>query len=438
MIDEAARLEALARYAIFDSEPEPEFDRLTALAQRTLDVPIALLTFVDATRQLLKSRQGLTRPETPRSESFCQYALGSSDVLEVPDSHLDARFRDTPLVVGPPHIRFYAGAPLVTPAGHVLGTLCAIDRVPRKLTDSQRATLVDLSKLAMEQIELRRARRAATSHIDELLTVLDHVPSGLVVFDANFRCTWANQAMGELFGLEAKQLLGWTPDDAAKHVATLAEDPDAALGQREAMRTYSNSGNVAQFVLTKPTRRVLRRQLFRLAIADRPAIAVWTDVSHEAEALATSRKEASTDALTGLSNRRAAESQLSLACAGQGPVSVVVFDVDHFKRVNDSFGHDVGDEVLVAVAQAMRGAARTNDFIARWGGEEFLAVLQTDCAGARLFAERVRLAVMALTTRAGHVTISAGLSVVRTPGDVKQADQRLYDAKRLGRNRVEG
>ncbi|PZR13290.1 MAG: hypothetical protein DI536_13475 [Archangium gephyra] len=114
-----------------------------------------------------------------------------------------------------------------------------------------------------------------------------------------------------------------------------------------------------------------------------------------------------------------------------------LFDVDHFKKVNDTFGHDVGDVVLQQVADALRSSARTGDFVARWGGEEFLAVV-ADPAGAQRFAERVRLAVSALETPAGRVTISGGISPVQRPGDVKRADERLYEAKRQGRNRVLG
>lgn len=153
---EGARLAALREYRILDTAPERAFDDLTMLASHICGTPMALITLVDAERQWFKSRVGITLEETPRALSFCAHALSARDMLIIPDAREDARLRDNPLVTGNPHIRFYAGAPLVTPEGHTLGTLCVVDRVTRTLTPVQIEALDALRRQVQSQLELRR------------------------------------------------------------------------------------------------------------------------------------------------------------------------------------------------------------------------------------------------------------------------------------------
>jgi anti-sigma regulatory factor (Ser/Thr protein kinase) len=153
--DETARLAALARYRILDTAPEQAFDDLTLLASQICGTPIALLTLVDADRQWFKSRVGVSLTETSRSIAFCADAIQGTGLFTIPDALGDARFRSNPLVAGEPRIRFYAGAPLVTPDGHALGTLCVLDLVPRTLTPEQVDALQALKRQAEAQLELR-------------------------------------------------------------------------------------------------------------------------------------------------------------------------------------------------------------------------------------------------------------------------------------------
>lgn len=154
--DEVARLEALYQYQVLDTAPESAFDDLTLLAAQICDVPIALVSLVDADRQWLKSSVGLEAAETSRDVSFCAHAIHQSELFVVRDAREDERFATNPLVTGEPSIRFYAGAPLLTSAGHAIGTLCAIDRVPRELSGQQQEALRALARQVMMQLELRR------------------------------------------------------------------------------------------------------------------------------------------------------------------------------------------------------------------------------------------------------------------------------------------
>jgi len=155
--NEPERLAALQDYAILDSAPEADFDDLTRLAAQICGTPIALVSLVDAHRQWFKARVGLADSELPREVAFCVHTLVRPDeLLIVPDTTRDERFRENPLVIDRPGIRFYAGTPLVNPDGHVLGTLCVLDTIPRDLTHEQLVALRTLGRQVMAQLEQRR------------------------------------------------------------------------------------------------------------------------------------------------------------------------------------------------------------------------------------------------------------------------------------------
>ena len=152
-IDDAARVRALRRLQLLDTPPEERFDRLTRLAKRLFDVPIALVNLVDAHRVWIKSNQGLADAvEAPRDVAFCSHAIVGDDLLLVPDATRDVRFADNPFVTGAPDVRFYAGCPLRLPNGHTVGVLCLLDREPRTLDDEQRSLLRDLAGMAEQEL----------------------------------------------------------------------------------------------------------------------------------------------------------------------------------------------------------------------------------------------------------------------------------------------
>lgn len=186
--DEHARLDALRACALLDTEAEERFDRLTAIAQALFDVPIVLVSLVDAERQWFKSKQGLDATETPRDISFCGHAILQPQQLLVIENALeDKRFSDNPLVTGPPNIRFYAGAPIRDSNGYALGTLCLIDSTPRQLSNKQKTMFRQLAVLVEQEIqyqdvtELNQQLRLSR---DQYASLVENIPG------VTYRCRY--------------------------------------------------------------------------------------------------------------------------------------------------------------------------------------------------------------------------------------------------------
>jgi anti-sigma regulatory factor (Ser/Thr protein kinase) len=244
-INEPARLEALRRYRILDTEPEQAFDDLTLLASQLCGTPIALITLLDGDRQWFKSKVGLSVSQTSRKVAFCAHAMTGHDIMVVPNALKDERFRDNPFVTGEPHVRFYAGAPLVTPEGHALGTLCVLDHVSRALTEPQLKALDALRRQVLGQLELRRnlnELRAALAERDraeadqaalvhELRSSLDHVTklTGLMPYCSTCELNMvipADPLAIPQVSEGVQQLLrtkGWADDDLAQVELALQE-----------------------------------------------------------------------------------------------------------------------------------------------------------------------------------------------------------------------
>jgi PAS domain S-box-containing protein len=206
LLYEEKRLQTLQRYGILDTLPESEYDDIVQLAARLCEVPIALVSLVDRDRQWFKANVGLPGvSETERCISFCTFAVEQEQVFIVEDAARDARFAANPLVTGAPFIRFYAGAPIQSEDGFLLGTLCVIDRKPRALTEEQRKSLLALKRQVETHLRLRLQVRQAEARNRQLM---DTSGDAVFLLDEKGMMVDVNPVAQRLLGLGAEQLLG--------------------------------------------------------------------------------------------------------------------------------------------------------------------------------------------------------------------------------------
>ena len=242
---EEARLAALHRYEILDTPAEEAFDRLTRLTSMMLEAPIALIGLADSHRHWFKSKVGLDGGEMPLTSSLCVHTVRSARLLIIEDAGRDLRFQDHPLVTGEPLVRFYAGAPLLTPDGFVIGSLCAIDSRPRCLTAAQRAALQDLAGLVVDQLELRRTARSLERELTDrqeaerarretearLTAAIESLPFDFWLTDTDGRCVLQNTLDREAWGDAIGRKLVDTTDDPRLRERWAASNRRALAGQ---------------------------------------------------------------------------------------------------------------------------------------------------------------------------------------------------------------
>ena len=471
------RLAALRQLALLDTPSEAAFDRLTRLATATLGVPVALVSLVDGDRQFFASCVGLPEPwrsarQTPLSHSFCQHTVASRAPLIIADA------RDHPLVrdnraIPALDVVAYAGIPLVTADGHALGSFCAIDHRPRDWTAAELAILTDLAAAAVTEIELRAARADLERRVAERTAELrvanrtlagelakraraeaalresegryralvEQAPDGICVFEEGGRflevsaraCAMLGYARAELLQLRTTDLIA-PADLAARPLPPLVAGGGSLLEER-LMRRKDGTTFPAEASVTR--------------LPDGRKQAILRDIGERKRLEARLAHQATHDALTGLPNRRLFEEHLGRALAPRhrdaGLVAVAFLDLDHFKVVNDSLGHAVGDRLLTVVADRLRGSVRPGDLVARFGGDEFMVLLRhlADEREVVEVAERIRSALrapIALVGRAFVVGASVGI-VLRipdgTPADdlLRDVDVAMYQAKAAGKGR---
>jgi len=222
--NEPSRIAALCGLAVLDTPPEERFDRITRIAQRHFQVPIALVSLIDSERQWFKSRQGLDATETPRDISFCGHAILSDEVFYIPNALEDSRFADNPLVSDGPKIRFYAGAPLHSPEGERIGTLCIIDDKARQFSRDELELLRDLANCVEEEfcrVDLMKSARILGDQEQRIRALVDTIVDGIIVIDAKGRIQTLNPAAVALFG--------YSPDEVQEqNIKILMPEPYAA------------------------------------------------------------------------------------------------------------------------------------------------------------------------------------------------------------------
>jgi diguanylate cyclase (GGDEF)-like protein/PAS domain S-box-containing protein len=468
---EDERLAALARMEIMDTEREPEFDELIETAAAICDAPISLVTLLDDKRQWFKAAVGLGLRETPREIAFCGQAI-QQELLIVEDATKDARFADNPMVTGDEHIRFYAGMPIASPDGFLLGTLCVLDRVPRTLTATQVATLKVLGRQVNAQIELRVHRlhmQRALKTTEEtkmkltaserlFQTFMNSGPFMGFLKDTEGRFTYYNKLFAEKFGITQEEWIGiedynlFPPemaDDYRKYDQQVLETNALCVTTEP---TIDADGTVSYWKTYK----------FPCTDADGAKLigGVALDVTEELQRAAELQgyqreleqandklqELAATDPLTGLANRRVFDERLAVEFAQakrkKRDLSVLMLDLDRFKRRNDLYGHQQGDAALRQFARLLEECTRESDLAARYGGEEFVLLLpETDVPEAMQLANRILETVRGATWEDEPLTISIGAANFEPATTsarrlVNLADEALYAAKKQGRDRV--
>ena len=462
--NEPERIAALRSYAVLDTGPERDFDRITALAARVLKVPIVLVSLVDTERQWFKSCIGLDTRQTGRDVAFCAHAILSDVPMVVPDALEDARFSDNPLVVGAPFIRFYAGAPLKSSDGQNIGTFCVIDTKPRALVDDDAALLAELAAVVMNELELRRTTRRLQEQATELDRALREAETNRRLFERIAQTSPDAIYMLDLKTLRTRYLnrdssdrLGLTEEEIAAlgdaFIATVVhpDDLERVTNHFGVFDGLTDDRSVELTYRIKHAKEegyrwfLAHEKVFSRDEQGRPAeiLGVATDITELKRAEEKLSHLATTDDLTGAPNRRAFRQRLEqLVAEGERNrrFALAMVDIDHFKRVNDVHGHQVGDQALTAVARTLSRQVRVVDHVARYGGEEFAVLfVDADEPTAVRLAERLRAAVgdirdpLPLTASFG---VAAYAPRMGADGLVKAADEALYEAKNSGRDRV--
>lgn len=446
---DAERLTAMGHYQAPANHSIRGLDAILRHAKRVFRVPIAIVSFVGADRQHFMARVGIDVCSTARQDSFCSHAILKHHVMVVPDATLDPRFQASPLVSGEHAIRFYAGAPLLTPDGHAIGALCIKDTVPRPrgLTADERDCLAEMAELVMDRLEAQRLATVEADGQRRFDAVAESAADAIITADGRNRIVSWNSAAGRMFGYTAAEAVGQSlsmivPDRfRAMHKAGLeraaAGLPTKLVGSLVTVPALRRDGTEFPIELSLSHWRENGEHCFG---------AICRDITERQETEAKLKYAAEHDALTGLANRTVLDERLKLASAQGRPVSLIMVDLDGFKDINDSLGHAAGDEVLKIVASRLSAIAGTNVLPCRLGGDEFVLLIE-DRADPQQAVELARRSIeaiemqMELGERSVYVGACAGAATITGTDWVddlplQQADLALYKAKASGRGRV--
>ncbi|WP_339420230.1 putative bifunctional diguanylate cyclase/phosphodiesterase [Pseudomonas sp. RL_105y_Pfl1_103] len=442
------RIQMLNAFELMDTPPEHEYDQIVQMASRIFDVPIVLISLVHRDRQFFKARVGLAACETGRDVSFCNYAIMGRDVFLILDALQDERFRSNALVVGAPHIRFYAGAPLVTATGHMLGSLCLIDNKPReKFSERDQRVLKDLAVIVIEKMELRRLELKNEDSLTRFMNITSTSPDAIICSNSKNQITSWNNSAELIFGHRSEDAVGKTLDIIipqemrSRHHAgfsrVVSGGPTSIIGKSVNLTALHRDGHKIPIELS----------LSQWTEAGEAQVgAIIRDVTKRVAAEKLLKHAAEYDHLTGLANRSTLKQRIKEACDAQIAAAILLIDLDGFKDVNDTLGHAAGDFVLRVTSSRLRKRVPTCHMVARLGGDEFV-VFMAEIADEHKAIE-LGLALIALIEEPiefqdNSIYIGASIGVSMRSGSdydgeqmLGNADLALYQAKSDGRSLV--
>ena len=443
---EELRLEAVRQYGPLEPFKEEVYGELLELAMDLFDVPTAFISFVDRHDQVFPVRRGLELCSTSREVSFCAHAVAQEAMLVVLDASVDCRFSSNPLVTGAPHIRFYAGAPLITQAGYTVGTLCLVDSEPRDVfCEAERQHLRRLADIVRDKLELRRLELAGQASQVRFENITATSPDGIICADANGRITFWNVAAERLFGHSATEAIGRSID--------LIVPPRRPDNQDDCLRLVAGGeappfvGRVAELIGLRSDGTEFPLELSLSMWQEAGGLsfgAIVRDITerraHEEQLI----RLASHDPLTELPNRTVLHRRIEQLGGGFESAALLIVDLDGFKMVNDDLGHAAGDAVLRQAAERLLGCVRSADTVARLGGDEFALLLRgvRDAMQAGEIAEAVtRVLSQPFNVHGESVSVGASVGIAVHPSDgatidelLSNADLALYQAKSDGRH----
>ena len=428
LADENDRLARLAEYDAAGSFDDGDFAPILALARELFEVASAFVSLVGHDEQVFVAKQGLTLCRTDRSVSFCTHAIAHADVMVVLDAREDNRFRDNPLVLGPPFIRFYVGAPLVDAAGAAIGTLCiAGDRPRDEFPQALRNHLQHLAAIVLGKLELRRLALAGVVGQTRFENIAATSPDSIVCADHDNRIVFWNAAAERLFGRSAAEAVG--------------QPLTIILPERFASAHATGLSRVARGEAPRIVGKVLDLAARRANGTEFPielSLSMWRDGEHRSFGAIIrdiserkAREEelflmAHQDTLTGLPNRAALRRRVE---ALTGPAVLLLVNLDGFRMVNDDHGHSVGDAVLVEAASRLLHCLGPGDIAARLGNDEFAVLMAgTNNDADRLAAELVQSLGNPLPINGALVFSSASVGMARYPENGATADDLLSSA----------
>ncbi|TDV15632.1 putative bifunctional diguanylate cyclase/phosphodiesterase [Paraburkholderia caballeronis] len=425
---ETERLAALAEYGLGSDRPLPSLDVVVRIAAHMFEVPVAAVNMVGDDHVFFAAATGFAGDgvDMSRDASFCAHAILQDGVMVVPDATLDDRFHDNPLVTGDTQVRFYAGVPLLSAAGHALGALCVIDtKAHHDFSADDRERLRELARMAADRMELRRVELFIERDRRPFAEPERRSPTAMIRFDEHGTILDWNDAAAMLYGYAVA-------DGPDLTLELLAPERDRA-GLRDLIARAVAAGSVDGMTMP-PEVHGLRRDgtefLLGFSLFCWRENGVLTFNAHlqdlsalrdEKDAL---KRLAGADVLTGVANRisfyRNAEAALTCPLGA----AVVILDLDGFKDVNDTLGHAVGDGILCDVARRLTALARPDDTVARIGADEFALLLRgvTDTADARRFADAAAAAIAEPMVVGGFdVRVTACCGVAVAPQHAQEA-----------------